>query len=299
MFTQFFGSYLLNNKIVSHKQLQEALEISKSTHLKLGVLAINAGYMTAEQVDKVHVIQSTLDKRIGDIAVDMGFLTEEQVNELLSSQQASYLSLGQALVDKRYMSTTQFEQAINNYKKENEMEYFISDIDQNKRTEEIISNFYDFENSLNNKIYSEYITLLFKNIIRFIGDDFIPMKPYNTHDYSSDCLVTQEIVGDFNIFVAINCDENSFINLASQFAKEQFTKIDEYTNASVGEFLNLQDGLFCVNMSNEKGLELDLKPQQIHHKKVLKNSNVAYLIPISFPFGTIDFIIGSYEPLIY
>jgi len=104
------------------------------------------------------------------------------------------------------------------------MEYFISDIDQNKRTEEIISNFYDFENSLNNKIYSEYITLLFKNIIRFIGDDFIPMKPYNTHDYSSDCLVTQEIVGDFNIFVAINCDENSFINLASQFAKNNLQK---------------------------------------------------------------------------
>jgi len=294
MFTQFFGSYLLNNKIVSHKQLQEALEISKSTHLKLGVLAINAGYMTADQVDKVHFIQSTLDKRIGDIAVDMGFLTIEQVNELLKTQQASYLSLGQALVDKGYMSTTQFEQVINNYKKENKIEYLISNIDQNKKAEEFISNYYCFDN----KTYSEYLTLLFKNIIRFIGDDFIPMKPCNTSDYSSDCLVTQEIVGDFNIFVAINCDENSFINLASQFAKEQFTKIDEYTNASVGEFLNLQDGLFCVNMSNEKGLELDLKPQQIHHKKILKNSNVSYLIPISFPFGTIDFIIGANEPVI-
>lgn len=298
MFTQFFGSYLLNNKIVSHKQLQETLEISKSTHLKLGVLAINAGYMTAEQVDKVHFIQSTLDKRIGDIAVDMGFLTKEQVKELLSSQQSSYLSLGQALVDKGYMSNTQFEQALNNYKKENKIEYSINDIEQNKRTDEIITNFYDFESSVNNKIYSEYITLLFKNIVRFIGDDFIPMKPYNTLDYSSDWLVTQEIVGDFNIFAAIKCDENSFINLASQFAEEQFTKVDEYAKASVGEFLNLQDGLFCVNMSNENGLELDLKPQQIHHKKILRNLNVAYLFPISFPFGTIEIIIGSNEPVI-
>lgn len=298
MFTQFFGSYLLNNKIVSHEQLQEALEISNSTHIKLGVLAINEGYMTAEQVDKVHDIQETVDKRIGDIAVDMRFLTEVQVNELLSQQKIGYLLLGQALVDKGYMSNAQFEQAINNYKKENKIENLASNTDQSEKIENVFNNYFDFEFSPNTKIYSEYVSLLFRNVVRFIGDDFIPMNSSNIQEYRSECLVTQEFFGDRKLFLALNCNEKTFINLASRFAKEQFTKLDEYTKASVGEFLNLQDGLFCVNMSNEKVLELDLKPQEFHYKKELKNLNGAYLIPISFPFGTIDFIIGANVPLI-
>ena len=57
MFTQFFGNYLLNQRLVSPEQLTEALELQKTTRLKLGVLAINAGYMTAAQVDEVHNAQ--------------------------------------------------------------------------------------------------------------------------------------------------------------------------------------------------------------------------------------------------
>ena len=298
MFIQFFGSYLLNNKIVSNEHLKEALETSKSTHVKLGVLAINAGYMTAKQVDEVHNIQATVDKRIGDIAVDMGYMTPLQITELLSSQKTGYLSLGQALVNKGYMTNAQFEQAINNYKKDNKIEHLTNNIEQDEKIDEIVSRFFNFEPSPNTKLYSQYITLLFRNIIRFIGDDFIPMKASVIQNYSSDLLVTQEITGDFKAFVAINCNEKSLINLASRFAKEEFTELNEYVNASVGEFLNLQDGLFCVNMSNEKELELDLKPQQVHNDMELKSLDNAYLIQINFTFGNVDFIISSNNPFV-
>ena len=93
MFTQFFGSYLLNRKIVSPANLRVALEKKDTTRVKLGVLAINAGYMTAKQVDAVHKKQATVDKRIGDIAVDMGYLTEAQVEELLSRHKTGCLLL--------------------------------------------------------------------------------------------------------------------------------------------------------------------------------------------------------------
>jgi len=298
MFTQFLGSYLLNNKIVSNDQLLEALGISEQTQIKLGVLAINAGYMTAEQVDEVHDIQATVDKRIGDIAVDMGYMTSSQVTELLLSQKSSYLSLGQALVDRCFMSNTQFEKAINDYKKENKIENSANNSEQNEKINDIFSRFFNFDPSPNTKFYREYVSLLFKNIIRFIGDDFIPLKASVIQNYSSDLLITQKITGEFNAFIAINCNEKTFISLASRFANEQFTKLNEYVNASAGEFLNLQDGLFCVNMSNEKGLELDLEPQQIHNEIDLKNLDNAYLIPVSFTFGKIDFIISANNPFV-
>lgn len=293
MFIQFFGSYLLNNKIVSAEQLIESLEISKNIRVKLGVLAINAGFMTAEQVDEVHDVQATVDKRIGDIAVDMGYMTESQVAELLASQKTGYLSLGQALVDKGYMNNTQFEHAINNYKKENKLENLSNNDHQKQKIDEVIIRFFNFDFSPNANFYKEYVSLLFRNIIRFIGSDFIPLKSCKIQEYSSDLLVTQEIKGDFKAFIAIGCNDKTFIELASRFANEEFTKLNEFVNASVGEFLNLQDGLFCVNISNGKGIELDLNPQEIHNKVELKNINNAFIIPVNFTFGKVDFIISS------
>ena len=95
MFTQFFGNYLFNEKLVTKQQLIEALEMQKFARAKLGVLAINAGYMTAAQVDEVHAEQQRMDKRFGDIAVEKGYMTESQVETLLSNQKQAHLVTSQ------------------------------------------------------------------------------------------------------------------------------------------------------------------------------------------------------------
>ena len=51
MFAQFFGGYLFNHKLCTAEDLTQAFEAKKHTRLRLGVLAINAGLMTAEQVE--------------------------------------------------------------------------------------------------------------------------------------------------------------------------------------------------------------------------------------------------------
>ena len=122
MFTQFFGNYLFNEKLVTKQQLIEALEMQKFARAKLGVLAINAGYMTGAQVDEVHAEQQRMDKRFGDIAVDKGYMTEEQVEELLKNQKQSHLVIGQALVDKGYLTNEQFADALAKYKENNLIE---------------------------------------------------------------------------------------------------------------------------------------------------------------------------------
>ena len=173
MFTQFFGSYLLNRKIVSPANLRVALEKKDTTRVKLGVLAINAGYMTAKQVDAVHKKQATVDKRIGDIAVDMGYLTEAQVEELLSSQKTGCLLLGQALVDMGCLTNEEFETVLNDYKKENRLTDKDFSSESNEKTENVISSFFAIEGEYKDYC-SEYVNVLFKNLIRFVGDDFTP-----------------------------------------------------------------------------------------------------------------------------
>ena len=74
MFSQFFGAYLLNEGKVTKEQLAKALDEKKNTRMRLGVLAINDGLMTAEQVEHVNLTQQTVDKLFGDLAVDLGYL---------------------------------------------------------------------------------------------------------------------------------------------------------------------------------------------------------------------------------
>ena len=48
MYTQFFGTYLLSGGYVTPEQLFSAMQRQSKEHIKLGTLAIHAGYMTAD-----------------------------------------------------------------------------------------------------------------------------------------------------------------------------------------------------------------------------------------------------------
>ena len=52
MYAQFFGNYLLTRDIVTKEQLITAMQKKTSQHMKLGTLAIHAGYMTAGEVEE-------------------------------------------------------------------------------------------------------------------------------------------------------------------------------------------------------------------------------------------------------
>lgn len=298
MFTQFFGNYLLNNGYITISQLVEALDLQKTVKLKLGVLAINAGYMTASQVDKVHKMQSKIDKRFGTIAIEMGYLTDEQVEELLKSQKTGYLLLGQALVDKCYMTNDQFQSAIENYKKEHKIKDADFSLIQNEKMLEIIEDFYDFDSFEDAALYTEYISLLFKNLVRFVGDDFTPLKSNKFEEFECRNFTSQTIEGEFNIYSALECDDDTFVKFASRFSQELYTENDEYTKASVSEFMNLNNGIFCVNMSNTNRMELELTPQNIDSNKKLTKVRNAFCIPIRFTFGTVNFLIIGNMPTI-
>lgn len=296
MYTQFFGSYLLNKEYITMSQLIEVLEFQKSVRLKLGVLAINAGYMTADQVNKVHRLQLKIDKMFGSIAVEMGYLSDDQVSELLKSQNIGYIILGQALVDKGYMTNSRFENAIEEYKRECKIKEADFTLSQSEKLLEVIENFYEFEAFEDAALYTEYVLLLFKNLVRFIGDDFIPLKSIKIRDYECKNFACQTISGEFSAYTSLETDNDTLIKFASRFSNEDYTEIDEYVKASFSEFMSLTNGIFCVNMSNANRMELDLTPQVFARNRKLLRLKNAFCIPIKFTFGIINFLIAGNTP---
>ncbi|MBE5939453.1 MAG: chemotaxis protein CheX [Lachnospiraceae bacterium] len=292
MFTQFFGNYLLNNQYVTAEQLIEGIHIKSKTRLKLGVLAIDAGYMTAAQVEEVHERQMLVDKRIGDIAVEMGYLTEAQVEELLGNQKKGYLLLGQALVDKGFMTNDQFEEAISNYKSKYKIDDSVSEEASDLKAAEMVKELCDFSYE-DSKMYTDYVVLLLKNLVRFVGDDFAPIKPVlekATVKYKS---VSQKVKGSFSMDMAVAFDdENSMVEFANRYSDEMFTVDEmEYIEAAACDFINIHNGLFTVNVSSESNEELTLTPPEVFEGKTDIEVE-AIVFPIKFTFGEVKFIIA-------
>lgn len=292
MFTQFFGNFLLNDNYVNREQLIQGLQAKSNTRMKLGILAINSGYMTASQVEKLHLMQFHQNKRIGGLAVEMGYMTTEQVEELLNSQIAGYLLLGQALVDLEFLSNTDFEKAIASYKSK----YSLTDSDIDNASEDkiakMIQTFCDFSSSSNDSLYSIFISLLINNLVRFVGDDFVILEPIHSLNQSDNLYIsTQSIRGKLNTTTALVTDDKTLIAFASRYAGEELTEIDEYVTSSACDFLNLNNGLFTVNVSNDYQIELSLTPPETTKytdNSILDNS---FILPVSYPFGIINFVI--------
>lgn len=290
MYTQFFGNFILNKGAITPEQLIDAISYQKATHLKLGTLAIHFGYMTASEVESIHIMQTHVDKRFGELAIEKGYLTPEQVEELLTSQKPNYLLFGQILMDRKYITNAQFEELLSEYKSQFE----ISDVDFINGTQEkfssLITSFYNFPGTNEQKEKCvRYLNLFFCNLLRFIGEDFTPLHAASFPEYPTTFCVSQEITGSFSAITALDMNHSTAIAFASRYADESFEEFDEYVSASIEDFLNLHNGLFTVNMSNDFNIELSLDPPAIKHDRILSYPSM-FFIPIIFPFGTMNLI---------
>lgn len=290
MYAQFFGNYLLSRDIVTGEQLLSAMQKASSTKIKIGTLAIHAGYMTASEVDRVVILQTHQDKRFGELAISEGYLTEMQVTELLKAQNPDFLLLGQALVEEVILDNQRLQDLIIDYQSDNELDDFNYSNETQDNINHLVENFFVLaERSLSSYEIS-FFHLLLNNLIRFIGDDFTLVPPSQCKEYPTNYCVSQKIYGEFSVRTYLDMPETTCIDFASRYVGETFEEFDEYVQASLEDFLNLHNGLFNVNMSNERSVELTLKPPVIEKEELLSFETESYLLPIIYPFGTLHFI---------
>lgn len=292
MFSQYFGHYLLNNGLITSEQLKTALELQKTTHVKFGVIAVDESMLTSTQVQEIHDKQKQLDKRFGEIAVELGYLTDDQVEQMLAVQKNNHLLLAQAVVDQNYMTIDEFSQALKEYKKL----YSLSD-DQfeaikNGDIDVMVEGLLNLDES-DKEEYAHYLSLFVKNMIRFIDDEVYVEQRSTVGGVQAEWVVTQEIKGEKPLFTAIAAKEDVFLKIASVYAEEELTKVDDLAKASVSEFLNLHNGIYLVNMSN-KGIELNMEPQRVDRNVVVSVDEDAYLtVNVHTSMGEFQLVISN------
>lgn len=104
MSNKFFGQYLLELGIINKHELLLAIDLQKASHLSLGEIAINKGYLTQGEATAINLEQQRTDERFGSLAVSMGHLISKQVSELFIMQQNLRKFFGEVLVEQNIVS---------------------------------------------------------------------------------------------------------------------------------------------------------------------------------------------------
>ncbi len=292
MHTQFFGNFLLNKGVITPEQLIDALKVQANTHKKLGTLAIHSGFMSASEVEDVYITQTHYDKLFGELAVNLGYLTEGQVDNLLTTQLPDYMLLGQILIDKGLLTHIELEDLITEYKSVYEIYDLELIEEQQDMVNKLLEGFCLPEDLPHSEHIISYLTLLFNNLVRFIGEDFTTLNIMNLTEVPTTFCIAQEIEGSFTFLSALDMDHETAITFASRYVNDDFVEFDEYVRASIEDFLNLHNGLYTVNMSNDYSMELQLQPPVPHEDSLLETGHTFYLLPIMYSFGTLNFLLS-------
>ncbi|PSL45199.1 chemotaxis phosphatase CheX-like protein [Salsuginibacillus halophilus] len=294
MFSQYFGQYLLQQGYITSTQLREAMEMKKNTHVRLGVIAIDRGDMTALDVEDVHQEQMRRDKKFGSLAVEKGYITNDALEAMLNAQKQPHLLLGQSLVDDHVLTLQEYTDVLDQYKQEHALTDEEFDAFQRGDIDLIIEKMVSLGALKDQGLAHDYIALLSRNFIRFVEPN---LRIENAEVASiADWTVTQKIHGEETLYTALCADEATFTQIAAKYAEEDIHGPTELAQAAVGELLNLHNGLFTVNMSN-KGTELEMEPQLVHHNQALAHTGASTVFHVHLPFGSCQIVLSE-EPLL-
>lgn len=291
MYNQFFGNYLFSKGYVTKEQLIPALIRQEQERVRVGILALYSGYMSANEVEYITELQGERGKKFSELAIENGYLTQDQVLELLDAQCPSFVTLGQILIDNGVLGYEEFSNILADYRSQNEFLELELNADNKDEIQCLIDDFSLLSESTFSSFGKSYLELLFNNFIRFIGDDFTALPPNACTEFPTECCVKQPINGSYEVNTFLSMDEATALAFAGRYVGEVYEAYDEFVRASLEDFLNLHNGLFIVNASNDNSNELTIGIIESDNDALISFDNRAYHFPIFYPFGIVHFVI--------
>lgn len=117
MGASFFGQFLIESGAVDSTGLQEALQLMERENPTIGDLAVQAGFATKADCDRVTNEQNRVDLSFGELAQEMGVLNSIELEEILQNQLETRVNVGDALVRLGQLSREQLAEFEDLYKR--------------------------------------------------------------------------------------------------------------------------------------------------------------------------------------
>lgn len=278
MFTQIFGDFLLRSSMTTVEEMKNALLQFLRARQSVGEIAIDSCYMSYEQAIEIQNMQMSVDLPFGELAVDLCYLTFKQLDDILERQMQGHVLLSRILFKDEEIRKAVLEKFFKEIGIKPEEALKCSDTEKCS----VIAEWFKLK-EMSDAVWS-YILLLLKNLTRFFGGDFVLLKP-ETKELNCEWHAEQEVSGEVCVKIMFDMPESMLKVFAARFMNEPCYEVDEIAQAAIADFLNLQNGMFAVTMSNEHNVELDVTPPivSLHNKSY----DIPTLIelPIMYNFG--------------
>ena len=290
MYSQFFGNYLFSNGYISKEQLLSALSRQPKTSLLLSTKALYSGYMSAHEVQHVVHLLEEEGKKFSEVAIKYGYLDQHQVMEILNTPVPNFLIIGQILIKDGVFTFEEFENILTDYRSQSEFLDLELNDENRDDFQRLVEDFSIVSEAAIPDFGKGYLELLFNNLSRYIGDDFSTLPPSMCTEFATECCVSQMVEGPYQVNTYFNMDEATALAFAERSSGDSYFEIDEYVMASIEDLLNLQNGLFIVNASNDSMKDFNIGIIEKHPNTITNFAPTTFLFPICYSFGIIYFI---------
>ena len=156
------------------------------------------------------------------------------------------------------------------------------------------SNYESVKSSMN-EFTREYIKKLLLDIILYVDANISLGDISFIDNYHLEHEVSQEIVGVPSAYSALDGNAKVLTAFAENYSKLGIAEFDSLCREALLDFLNLHNGLFVVDLSEQNVCELSLGvPKQSEDYQLSDSSNLEgkiTLIPVTFSYGVITFVL--------
>ena len=286
MFLNLFGDYLIDEGIITSEQFDKIKDTQSKTRVKLGLIAVSEKMLTDKQADEINRKQAIMDKRFGDIAVELGYLTGEQVSKLLDLQGNAYMRFCQTASDLGILTLDQVESALDDYFEKNDFDRYAKDSLKADDIDGIIPLFLD---GIKEDIV-DLVSVAVRTINRLISTDLSIDRAKEVDSYECDYIVSQYMDGDLLVKTGFSGSVEGVLKIADSFAGETFDKIDEDSLDSVGEFINIINGLYATSLSYRK-IQVELIAPELIDGYSVVTGNDLVVVPLKVDGKSVDLVV--------
>ena len=247
---QFFGQYLIQEKVITVEQLREALELMNKQNLMLGQLAVEEKYLTESEANQINREQRYTDRPFGSIAISQDLLDDDQVKRLLELQQEKRIRIGEALVQLSYLVEEDLGKHLSRFK---------------TKQDPLVVHTRELPGYLHGNRLAEYILELIPRTIRRVSAlrVKIPGECEKVGRLSTPVVASILVRFEQGLRIALCTDEEFATHLMQSIfgapPSESQRSMEDILNDAVAEFLNIVAGTALAGLEQE-GLDADLDP---------------------------------------
>ncbi len=279
MNSHYFAQYLLNTGVFSADEVQRLLAKAMEIQVQLPVLALRQGILSAGQIAPLAELS---EADFAKAALKKALLTESQIRNLRESVTGESLRFAQVLLSEKLLDYVRLAELFSAYEQDgNPLRVAVAKVADGMLEEELGA-------------YGDYVELFMQSLLRFMNmPAVIDVQSMPLDAEMPAHIVSQRMGGDLNLVGGIFAEDRVFAGLAARYSREDIKSVDDLAIDSLGEFLNVMNGLFAVKLAKRQvDIDLELPRWQ---KNVKPEANKMLELCIVTGIGSFMLVLASDE----